>query len=216
MTLSVNGLINGERAQDSLNGLLTIDGPRSRVRVAGNLLGEIAAQIGGAVVGLFTPQSVDFYKMPDGLYVAINGFLPICVRPQSEKVRAIVEDISPAGLLSMLTSPEVARGTYAGEGTLNGRAVKHYIIDGAAFLAAAQASSDPKLRAFGAGLWWAGDNDLYVDKQGGYPVAFRGDYRGAYAPLKFQGDFEFEIHLTSVGEEKPVRLPAPCADPITM
>ena len=216
VTLQVDGSINGRPARGGLNGLLVVDGPRSRITISGSLLGEIAAQVGGSLIGLFTPASVDLFKMPDGPYVSINGFMPICVKPQSVKATAVLDEMSPESLMAMLTSPDVARGSYAGEGTLNGRSVKHYIIDGPTFLAAARASRDPQLRAFGEGLRTAGDNDLYVDSQGGYPVAFRGDYSGTYAPLKFQGDFEVQLALTSVGAGQKVSLPPACADPISM
>ena len=216
VTLSVNGVINGQRAQGSLNGKVVVDGPRSRVTVSGDLLGEIAAQVGGSLVGLFTPASVDFYKMPDGAYISLGGFMPMCVKPRSSKATAVLDEMSPESLLTMLTNPDVARGRYVGEGNLNGRAVKHYVIPGKEFVEAARASKDAQLRAFGEGLWSAGDNDLYVDAQGGFPVAFRGDYRGAYAPLKFQGEFEVQIQLTSVGAGTKVALPANCADPISM
>jgi len=100
--------------------------------------------------------------------------------------------------------------------TRNGVPVKHYVINGEAFLAAAQKSSDPKLRAFGESLWSAEDADLYVDAKGGYPVAFHGSYGGAYEPLMFQGNFDVQIELTGVNTNTPVVLPASCNKPISM
>ncbi len=85
----------------------------------------------------------------------------------------------------------MARGRLVGPTTLGGVPVEHYVIDGDAFLAAAQRSSDPKLKAFGDALWSADDADLYVDAEGGYPVAFRGSFSGTYEPLKFE-DFRGE------------------------
>lgn len=216
LALGVNGLVGGERTQGVLNGRLIVDGDKTKITVSGDLLGAIAAQIGGAMVSLFTPRSVDFYKMPDGPYVAINGFMPVCVRPQSPKAVAMVQDLSPESLMAMLTAPEVARGRFVGDTTVNGRAVRHYIVDGPAFLAAAQASDDEELRAFGEGLWAAEDADLYVDAAGGYPVAFQGQYRGAYEPLRFTGDFGLQIELTATGTGTPVTLPAACAEPINL
>lgn len=67
----------------------------------------------------------------------------------------------PQSLLSMLTSSDVARGQLVGEESLNGRPVKHYVVNGDAFLAAAQNSANPKLKAFGEALWPAEDADLY-------------------------------------------------------
>jgi len=47
--------------------------------------------------------------------------------------------------------------------------VKHYVLNGQALLVAAQNSSDPKLKTFGAASWSAEDADLYNDLKGGYP-----------------------------------------------
>lgn len=216
VALTVNGLINNQPSQGTLNGLLVIDGEKSQITVSGSLLGEIAAQVGGSLVGLFTPSTVDLYKMPDSTYIVVNGFFPVCVKPNSSKATAILDDMSPQSLMTMLTSKDVARGRLVGQGTLNGRSVKHYIIDGETFLAAAKASSDPQLRAFGEGLWAAEDADLYIDAEGGYPVAFRGSYSGAYEPLKFKGILSVQIELTSVDGGTVVSLPASCDSPIAM
>jgi hypothetical protein len=109
----------------------------------------------------------------------------------------------------------VARGTQVGEGTLNGVAVNHYVLDGEAFLAAAQKSRDPKLRAFAKALWSAEDADLYVDAREGYPLAFNGSYSGEYDPLKFEGDFDLQVQLTGINTNTPVDLPAACNNPIS-
>lgn len=214
--LEVNGLIHGQRAQGDLNALLaTNDQDASRITITGSLLGQLAAQVGGSLVGLFTPSSVDIYKVPEGTYVVVNSLIPVCVKPASLNATAPLDEMSPANLLSMLTSSDVARGKLIGQETLNGKKVKHYVLDGDAFLAAAQASTDPKLRAFGEALWSAEDADLYVDAKTGYPVAFRGNYSGAYEPLKFEGDFAVQIDLTGVNTNPSVSLPSSCANPIS-
>ena len=217
VALAVNGLTTGSRrAEGTLNGLVTINGKKKKVTVTGSLLGEIAAQIGGSLVGLFTPSTVDLYYVPEGTYIVINGFLPMCVKPDRPKATAVLDEMSPESLLVMLTSSDVARGELVGQEMLNGRAVWHYVIDGDTFLAAARSSSDPKLRAFAAGLWKAEDADLYVDKEGGFPVAFRGSYSGTFEPLKFSGMFDVQIALTAVNANTPVDLPPSCRDPIHM
>jgi len=214
--LDVNGLINGERAQGDLNAVLTTnDQGESRITVTGDLLGDITAQVGGSLVGLFTPSSVDIYRVPEGTYVVINSLIPVCVKPTDSKATAALDEMSPQSLLGMLTSSDVARGELLGQETLNGVPVKHYVIDGDAFLAAAQKSRDPKLKAFGDALWSAEDADLYVDAKGGYPLAFRGSYSGSYEPLKFEGDFDVQIELTGVNTNTPVELPASCNKPIS-
>ena len=92
--LDVNGLINGERAQGDLNvDLRTNDQGKSRISVTGPLLGELAAQVGGSLVGLFTPSSVDIYKVPQGTYIVVNGLFPICIKPQESKATAALDEM---------------------------------------------------------------------------------------------------------------------------
>jgi hypothetical protein len=214
--LYVNGLINGERAKGDLNILLTMnDQGASKATVTGGLLGDLAAQVGGSLVGLFTPSSVDLYKVPEGSYIVVNSLFPVCVKPKASQSTRELDDMSPQSLLGMLTSSDVARGELVGQETLNGTPVKHYVINGEAFLAAAQKSRDPKLRTFGESLWSAEDIDLYVDAAGGYPVALRGSFSGEYEPLKFEGDFDMAIELTGASTSPAVNLPAACNKPIT-
>jgi hypothetical protein len=215
VALDVNGKINGERTQGDLNALLATNGENSKVTVSGPLLGELAAQVGGSVVGLFTPSKVDLYKTPAGAYVVIGGLVPVCVKPKALNATDTLDDLNPQSLMTMLTNPEVARGTLVGEEQLNGRTVKHYVIDGDAFLAAAQQSSDKKLKKFGDSLWSAEDTDLFVDAETGHPVALRGNYSGEFVPLKFEGDFGVDIQLTGVNTNPKVALPAACNRPIS-
>ncbi len=109
----------------------------------------------------------------------------------------------------------IARGMLVRIETLNGAAVKHYVIDGNAFLVAAQQSADPSVRTFGQALRSAQDADLYVDAERGYPVAFRGNYSGAFDPLKFDGNFSVQIDLADVNTNTPVNLPLACNKPIS-
>ncbi len=213
--LDVNGLIDGERAQGDLNlVLMTNDQEESKITASGGLLGELAAQAGGSLMGLFTPSSIDLYNVPQGNYVVANGFFPVCVKLTDPKTTATLEELSPQSLLSMLTSSDVARGKLVGRETLNGVAVNHYLLDGDAFLAAARQSRDPQLKAFGQALRSAEDADLYVDAKSGYPVAFRGSFGGAYKALAFEGDLHVEIELTGASTNPPVKLPRSCNRPI--
>jgi hypothetical protein len=214
--LSVNGEINGERTQGELNGVLASnDQKKSKVTVSGGLLGQLAAQVGGSLVGLFTPSKVDLYRVPDGTYIVVNGIFPMCIKPKALNATSSLDDISPKSLLTMLTANDVARGKFVGDKTLNGVPVKHYVINGDAFLAAAQKSSDPKLKEFAQGLWSAEDADLYLDAKTGYPVAFRGNYSGEYAPIKFKGDFGVQLDVTGVNTNPAVDLPSACNNPIS-
>jgi hypothetical protein len=214
--LEVNGLINDERAQGDLNALLTTNEQgKSKISVTGSLLGELAAQVGGSLVSLFSPSSVDIYKVPEGSFAVVNGFFPVCVELEDSKATSALDEMSPQSLLTMLTSNDVARGELIGQKTRKGVSVKHYVLNGDTFLAAAQKSRDPKLRAFGEALWSAEDADLYVDTKGGYPRAFSGSYSGTYEPLKFEGDFDVQIELTGVNTNTTVELPPSCSRPIS-
>jgi hypothetical protein len=214
--IDVNGKIDGKRTQGNLTANLTTnDQGKSQATVSGSLLGTIAAQVGGSVVGLFTPSKVDLYKVPGGAYVVVNSLVPICIKPNVDDATAALDQLSPEGLLSMLTSSDVARGKLVGQETRNGVPVQHYVIDGETFLTAAQNSSDKKLKAFAEALWSAKDADLYVDAAGGYPVAFNGSYSGTFEPLKFEGDFNVQIELTGVNTNTRVDLPASCNKPIS-
>jgi hypothetical protein len=214
--IDVNGKINGKRAQGDLTALLTTnDQGKSQATVSGSLLGTVAAQVGGSVVGLFTPSKVDLYKVPGGAYVVVNGLVPICIKPTLPDATAALDDLSPQTMLGMLTGSDVARGKLVGQETRNGLPVQHYVIDGETFLTAAQNSSDKKLKTFAEALWSAKDADLYVDAAGGYPVAFNGSYSGTFEPLKFEGDFNVQIELTGVNTNTRVDLPASCNKPIS-
>jgi hypothetical protein len=214
--IEVNGLIDGKRTQGNLNALLTTnDQEKSRATVSGSLLGDIAAQVGGSLLGLFTPSTVDIYKVPAGTFIVANSLFPVCVKHDTAEATATLDEMSPQSLLSMLTSSDVARGQLVGEETLNGVPVDHYVLNGDAFLAATQNSTDPQLSTFGEALWSAEDADLYIDPESGYPVAFRGSYSGEYEPLKFEGDFEVQIEVTGVNTNTPVDLPASCNNPIS-
>jgi hypothetical protein len=214
--IDVNGLVDGKRTQGDLNAVLaTNDQGKSKITATGSLLGVLAAQLGGSLGGLFRPSSVDLYKVPQGTYAVVNSWFPVCVKLDALEVTAALDELSPQSLLNMLTNSDVARGRLVGQETLHGVPVKHWVIDGDAFLAAARKSRDPKLRAFGAALRSAEDADLYVDAKGGYPLAFRGGYSGPYEPLKFEGDFDVQVELTGINTNTPVNLPASCNRPIS-
>ena len=144
-----------------------------------------------------------------------NSLIPVCVKPASSDAADSLEEMSPQGMLSMLTNSEVARGVKKGQENINGTTADHYVINGDAFLTAAQNSSDPKLKKFASSLWNAEDADLYVDAKNGYPLAFRGSYSGEYEPLGFEGDFDVTIGLTGVNKNPWIKLPASCKNPIT-
>jgi hypothetical protein len=215
--LNVNGLIDGKKTKGELNGQLNVSDPKtSHVTISGSLLGPRVAQVGGSLVGLFTPSKIDVYKRPDAAYIAVGGLLPMCIKPKALTATDTLDDMSATGLLSMLTSGDVARGKLVGQETLSGVLVNHYVIDGDAFLAAAQNSEDEKLKSLAEGLWSAEDADVYIDAKTGYPVAFRGQFSGSYEPLKFEGDFGIQLDLTNInGKVAPVTLPSSCNKPIS-
>ena len=213
--LDVNGLIDGERTKGDLTAKVGVaDKNKSRVTVSGSLLGPIVARVGGSLVSLVTPSSVDLFKMPDGAYVTLGGFIPVCVKPKALNATETLDDLSPQNLLTLLTDPEVARGKFVSEGDLNGVKVKHYIIDGDTFLQTAQNSSNEKLQAFAEGLWSADDMHVYVDSKTGYPVALKGNFSGAFEPLGFEGDIAIDLGLNNVNGNTKVALPNSCNRPI--
>jgi len=128
---------------------------------------------------------------------------------------AALDQLSPQWLMDTLTGSDVARGTLVGDESLNGVPVKHYVLDGAAFLAAAQASSEPNVSGFAQALTGATNADLYVSADGGYPVSYRGGFSGAFDPLQFQGDLTVQIDLTGINQDTPVVLPKACDNPIS-
>jgi hypothetical protein len=214
--ISANGTLNGKPVQGDLNADLTTNNQKkSQIVVTGDLLGDAVVQIGGSAVNLFRPSQATVYTMPDGTYIVLKGLFDVCIKSKDSKATETMAQLSPQGLMTMLTGSDVARGKLVGQETLNGTTVQHYVINGPAFLAAAQQSTDPNVRTFGEALQSAEDADLYVDSAGGYPVAFRGSYTGAFEPLKFDGDFSVQIDLTDVNANTPVSLPAACNNPIS-
>jgi len=124
--------------------------------------------------------------------------------------------LSPQFLMDTLTGSDVARGTFVGDEMLGDLPVRHYVIDGEGFLAAARASSDPNVQVFAQSLHSASDADLYVATDGGYPVAYRGAFNGVFEPLRFEGDLSISIDLTSIDGESEVTLPGACDRPISI
>ena len=214
VVLDVNGEINGKRTVGALNAdVMTNMNDKSKITVTGPLLGDIVATVGGSAVSLFTPSQVDIYKVPQGSYIVVKSFLDVCVKPADPKATEATDNLSPQSLLTMLTGPEVARGKLVGEETRNGIKVKHYVVSGPAFMAAAQNSKDPNLKKFGDALWTAEDAHVFVSEDG-YPVAFEGSYSGTFEPLKFEGNFDVRLDVTSMNKSVQIDLPRSCNNPI--
>lgn len=215
VNISANGLLNDQRVQGDLTATVSTNNQgMSKIVVTGPLLGDIVAQVGGSAMSLFTPSQVQIYKVPQGTYVVVSSLFDVCIKPKAANSTEAVEKMNPQKLMDMFTSKEVARGTLAGSETLNGAAVKHYVIDGPTFLDAAQKSKDPTLNSFGKSLWSAKNADLYLSSAG-YPVAFQGSYSGLFEPLKFQGDFDVQIDVTGVNQNTQIKLPSSCNNPIS-
>jgi len=214
-TITVDGVANGEPTTGELTADL-VNGPDgTRIVASGSLLGDIVAQIGGSAVSLFRPKRVSVYQVPDGSYAVVSGLFDVCVQPADPQTVVALQELSPQSLLTTLTSSDVARGTLVGEETISGVPVKHYAIDGEAFLAAAQASADPNVQQFAEAITSASDADLYVSAEG-YPIAYRGSFEGVFAPLSFEGALTVDIALTGVDGDAPVELPGACDNPISL
>jgi hypothetical protein len=214
-TITVDGMADGEPTSGELTADL-VNGPDgTQIVASGSLLGDIVAQIGGSAVSLFRPKQVSVYQVPEGSYAVVSGLFDVCVQPADPQTVAALQELSPQSLLATLTSSDVARGTLVGEDTIGGVPVRHYRIDGEAFLAAAQVSADPNVQQFAEPITSASDADLYVSAEG-YPIAYRGSFEGAFAPLSFEGALTVEIALTGVNGDAPVELPGACDNPITL
>lgn len=216
VTINADGTLNGRPAQGQLVAELTTnDKKQSQIVVTGSLLGDVIAQVGGAAVSLFRPSKVTVYNVPEGTYVVVSGLFDVCVKPKDPKAAEALNQLSPQSLMNVLANSDVARGKLVGQEKINGVATKHYIMDGKAFLAAAQKSDDSNVRSFGKLLRSAEDGNLYLASDGNYPVSFRGGYNGALDALKFDGDFDVQIDLTGVNKNTPVTLPPSCDNPIS-
>jgi len=216
-TLSAEGSMGGEQMAGDLTLQLVADEQgQYRVDITGDLLGPVAAQVGGKLVKLFRPKQVSVYVVEDGNYVVVSGLTDLCVRTEDTATTEALSQLSPRALMTILTDSDVANGSLVGSENLDGTAVDHYVIDGSSFLAAAQASNDPTVQTFGQALRDAGDADIYIDTETGYPVRYEGAFSGAYEPVGLDGDFSVRIDLTSIGTDSTVDLPKACDTPISM
>ncbi len=211
VTLEVDGTVDGEATQGDLTAELTSTAEgASRIDVTGSLLGDVVARVGGSAVKLFRPKKVSVYAVPEGTYVVLDALFDVCIKPSDSQATAALEQLSPQALMDILTGSDVARGTLVGEESRDGQPVQHYVIDGEGFLTAAQSSSEPNVSLFAQSLRSATDADLYVSAEGGYPVAYRGGFSGAFEPLQFDGDLSVAIDLTGVNGDAEVTLPGAC------
>lgn len=216
VTLTVDGTMNGQATQGDLTAQVSSSGESmSQIVVTGSLLGSVVAQVGGKALSLFRPSKVSVYTVPEGTYVVVSSLFDLCVKPKDNTATEALSQLSPQSLMTILTSDGVARGTFLADETLDGMSVKHYRMDGAAFLAAAQATTDPTVNGFAKSLRSASDGDLYLAEDGGYPVAYRGGFSGAFDPLAFDGDLTVAIDLTGINTNTPVTLPSACDHPIS-
>jgi hypothetical protein len=217
VVIEADGTVDGEPTQGDLTvELTTNDQAMSRFDITGSLLGDVVAQVGGKAVSLFRPKSVSVYTVPEGTFAVVTGLFDVCVKVDDPEATEILDQLSPQFLLSTLTSSDVARGTFAGDETLDGTPVAHYVIDGEAFVAAAQGSADPQVSSFAQSLLSATDADVYVAADGGYPVAYRGGFGGTFEPLEFDGDLTVQIDVTGVNGNTDVLLPSSCDNPISV
>jgi hypothetical protein len=217
VTLSAAGSLGGEEMAGDLTVQLVGDEQQQyRIDITGDLLGPIAAQVGGKLVGLFRPNRVSVYVVEDGNYVVVSGLTDVCIRTEETATTEALSQLSPRTLMTILTDSDVASGSLVGAESLDGVPVDHYVIDGGTFLAAAQGSSEPAVQAFGRSLRGASDADIYIDTASGYPVRYEGAFSGAYEPVGLDGDFSVRIDLTKVGTDSTVTLPKACDLPISM
>jgi hypothetical protein len=210
-TITVDGTVNGEPTQGDLTATLTnTDQSLSRIDVTGSLLGDVVAQVGGSAVKLFRPSQVSVYGVPEGTYIVVDGLFDLCLKAEDSEATAVLEQLSPQGMMDILTGSGVAQGTLVGDEDRDGVPVRHYVVDGEGFLAAAQSSSDPDVSRFARELTEATDGDLYVSVDDGYPVAYQGGFSGAFEPLQFEGDLSVAIEVAATDSAVEVALPGAC------
>ena len=198
VTITADGTLGGQAMQGDLTADLSSDSQaQSRIDITGSLLGPVATKVGGSVVGLFRPSKVSVLTT-DATYIVVSGLTDICVKPSDPSSTAALTQLSPQGLMTTLTSSDQPIGRYVGDETLDGQTVKHYVIDGQAFLAAAASSTDPTVQKFASSLTNATDADLYVAADTGYPVSYAGAFSGRYEPLDLAGDFSVQIDVTGI------------------
>ena len=215
VTISADGSLGGQAMAGDLTAVLSSnDQAQSRIDITGDLLGPVATKVGGSVVGLFRPSKVSVLTT-DSTYIVVSGLTDICVKPSDPSSTAALTQLSPQGLMTTLTSSEEPIGRYVGDETLNGQAVRHYVIDGQAFLAAAASSTDPTVQKFASSLTNATDADLYVAADTGYPVSYTGAFSGRYEPLDLAGDFSVQIDVTGIDTNPVIELPGACDLPIS-
>jgi hypothetical protein len=216
VVITADGTVDGKPTTGDLTAQLTTnDQAMSQIDVTGSLLGDVVAKVGGSAVKLFRPSRTSVYVVPDGTYAVVSGFFDVCIKAKDSSATEALQQLSPQGLMTILTSSDVARGTFVGDEDLNGRPVKHYVINGAEFLAAAKASSDPTVSTFAGSLTSATDADLYVAADTGYPVAYRGGFGGTFEPLMFDGDLTVQIDVTGMDKNTAVTLPGACDHPVS-
>jgi hypothetical protein len=211
VTITAAGTVDGEPTQgDLVIELTTNDQGESRIEVTGSLLREVVSRVGGLGIRLFRPSRLTVYRVPEGTYIVLGSLVDMCIEQEDPAATAALDQLSPQALMGTLTSSDTVRGSFIGEEERNGMPVRHYLIDGGSFLAAAQQSSDPTVSAFVAGLRTASDADLYLAADSGYPVGYRGRLDGYFEPLQFDGDVQVQIDVTGINSGTDVTLPSAC------
>jgi hypothetical protein len=214
-SLSATGSLKGkEMSGDLLVQFLGDDRQQYRIDITGDLLGPIAAQVGGKITRFFRPKQVSVYVVEDGNYIVASGLTDVCIKTEDTAATDALSQLSPRTLMAILTDSDVAQGSLVGAESLDGTPIDHYVIDGPTFLAAAKASSHPTVQTFGRALRDARDADLYIHSETGYPVRYEGAFSGHH-PIGLDGEFSVRLDLTKVGTDGTVTLPKACAKPIT-
>jgi hypothetical protein len=216
VTITATGTMGGQQMQGDLTAdLSSNDQAQSRIDITGSLLGPVATKVGGGIVGLFRPSKVTVLTT-DATYIVVSGLTDLCVKPSDPSSTSALSQLSPQGLMTTLTSSDQPIGRFVGEETLDGEAVRHYVIDGQAFLAAAASSTDPTVHKFASSLTSAADADLFVAADTGYPVKYAGAFSGRYEPLDLAGDFSVNIDVTGIDTNPVITLPGACELPISV
>jgi hypothetical protein len=165
--------------------------------------------------GDFELRQMGIYRLSTGAYYMVEyvrssgmGCMPL----QHESEDPFLYHSTPPDTL-LLTTQKNLYGTWLGDETLNGIAVRHYAIDAEASNAAALRNEEWDTRELARVLKLTG-GDLYLAAQGDYLVRFSAGYAGKLEQYGFDGKARLEFDLTrpQPGASVNVILPLSCAN----
>jgi hypothetical protein len=189
-----------------------VDGDLNLELIANEKLGEYAFTMQGGLVPLVGGGDLDgvskvgVYQVDDTTYMLTEGDTDnTCTRRPSEPDE--FEGMTPESMLSTLTDDEKLYGTLAGEETVNGIQVRHYVVD-------AQKSIDEA--SAGSMIETLSKADIYLAAEGGYVVRFTAQYDGEMDlwDSGLDGNLKTQFDLVELNSGTRVVLPEQCLNAV--